>query len=91
MLLSFLLWSLRCISLLHIIFHCQVGILVFENSVYTHRRLYILTSQERRDMVTRTFAIGANELNALTKSMYTTGIRKIEEQVGMAVPKSGTV
>ena len=29
-LLSFLLWSLRCISLLHIRFHCQVGILVLE-------------------------------------------------------------
>ena len=49
-------YALRCINLLYMRFCCQVGILVLE----THQL-----------GVNHTFAIGPNELSALTESNYT--------------------
>ena len=40
--------ALCCINLLYMRFHCQVGILALENhqnSIYSHRRLYIIASR----------------------------------------------
>ena len=68
MLLPFLLCSLRCINLLYMRFHCQVGILAVKNhwnSIYPHRYLYMWLG------VNHAFTTGMNELSALTASICT--------------------
>ena len=74
MLLSFLLWSLHCISLLHIRFHRQISILALEITEIAFIPMAPVHSCQSGKVwpgVTRTFVIGTNELNALIESMYT--------------------